>query len=448
MYSLDIDYLFNRVYDVLLWIKYVFLFGLLRKDPKEYLAEHEDRSWDGLRDRGWLDYANDSATLQPVDANMGFFEKIAHKIGYKLPDSDGDGVPDVSDPSPYDIYNLTDAQLKERYEQDYTFGDKLRNFFGINPKDSDGDGVPDSYEKAHNLNPKSIDSDNDGLSDGQEFSLGTDPLNNDTDSDTIIDGRDEAPLDPSVSSRGTDTDGDGVSDGIEVFLKTDTTVKDTDLDGIPDGMDTFPLDPSNVGGVSSIDIPNLDPGISFSIQNSILGFVADLYSVFAVFVLIGLAYVILRWLQVYLGMISHHEHEYEERQKQKTKAAPTLHAGITNLPVLEETITPPTVQEFEKHPRWAIVEGYMSSEQEALWRIGILEADNMLADALREKGYPGADVGEMLQAADFRAIQLAWDAHKVRNRIAHEGSQFTLTDREAKRVFALYEAVFREMKLI
>ena len=72
----------------------------------------------------------------------------------------------------------------------------------------------------------------------------------------------------------------------------------------------------------------------------------------------------------------------------------------------------------------------------------------MLADALREKGYVGADVGEMLQGANFRSVQLAWDAHKVRNRIAHEGTQFTLTEREAKRVYALYEAVFSEMKLI
>lgn len=37
MQSLSIDYLFNRIYDVLLWIKYVWLFVLLRKNPEEYL---------------------------------------------------------------------------------------------------------------------------------------------------------------------------------------------------------------------------------------------------------------------------------------------------------------------------------------------------------------------------------------------------------------------------
>ena len=54
----------------------------------------------------------------------------------------------------------------------------------------------------------------------------------------------------------------------------------------------------------------------------------------------------------------------------------------------------------------------------------------------------------MLKSASFKTIELAWDAHKMRNRIAHEGSDFVLTEREAKRVFVLYESVFRELKAI
>jgi hypothetical protein len=90
----------------------------------------------------------------------------------------------------------------------------------------------------------------------------------------------------------------------------------------------------------------------------------------------------------------------------------------------------------------------MSSESEALWRIGLLEADNMLAEVLREKGYQGETVSDLLKSASFKTVQLAWDAHGVRNRIAHEGSDFELTEREAKRAFTLYESVFRELKVI
>jgi hypothetical protein len=95
-----------------------------------------------------------------------------------------------------------------------------------------------------------------------------------------------------------------------------------------------------------------------------------------------------------------------------------------------------------------MIEDYMSGDHETLWRIGILEADNLLNDAMRAAGYPGEDLGEMLKEARFRSIDLAWDAHKMRNRIAHEGMKFTLTEREARRVFAMYEAVFKELKVI
>jgi hypothetical protein len=67
---------------------------------------------------------------------------------------------------------------------------------------------------------------------------------------------------------------------------------------------------------------------------------------------------------------------------------------------------------------------------------------------LRERGYQGEGVGEMLKGASFRTIDLAWDAHRVRNRIAHDGSAFELTEREAKRAFMLYESVFRDLKVV
>ena len=459
MFSFDIDYLFNRVYDVLLWIKYVFLFGILRTSPETYLKEHENRSWDGLRDRGWLTTAPDTSTV-----HLSWWDGLLQKMGWKSPDSDGDGIPNASDPYPYDANNTTDVQMKERFEQDYSFSDTFRGWFGFGPKDTDGDGVPDSYEIKHGLDPKNPDTDHDGLSDGKELTLGTDPLNNDTDRDGVLDGRDEAPLDPRVSSYGPDSDGDGVSDKIEEFLKTDIHNKDTDGDGIPDSMDTYPLDPTNVGGIAGTDFSTPIQGLHLSIQNGFLGFISDLYSVFAIFLIIVLIFLILRWFNEFWKVQMHYEHHFEHDNNHSS----TSHArpisqkeahtdssqeefaplGIPGLAIKEHDIDPPNLQDFRKHPRWAIVEGYMSSGQEPLWRIGILEADTMLADSLREKGYAGADVGEMLQGAAFRSVQLAWDAHKVRNRIAHEGSAFTLTEREARRTFALYEAVFREMKLI
>jgi hypothetical protein len=48
-----------------------------------------------------------------------------------------------------------------------------------------------------------------------------------------------------------------------------------------------------------------------------------------------------------------------------------------------------------------------------------------------------------LKSANFDTIQNAWEAHKVRNSIAHD-SHFELTKRETKRVIQNFSLVFNE----
>lgn len=458
MYSFSIDYLFNRVYDILLFIKYTWLFVMLRDDPQEYLDKHVHSDWDGLRDRGWFDsyLANKDLAVPEAEVHKSLWQKILESTGHKLPDSDGDGIPDVTDPSPHDVYNVSKAELKERYEQDYNFYDHVRDVFGVGPRDSDTDGIPDSYELKHNLDQNNYDGDRDGLSDGQELLMDTNPLNNDTDHDAVIDGRDEAPLDANITSIGPDSDGDGVSDKIEKLLNMDIHSRDSDSDGIPDGMDTYPLDPNNIGQYSQVDLGKAVEGIHFSIQNPVFALFADFLSVVSILAITAFVYSFMRWLLTFLNSLDHYDHHFATSHGTRNSLhtikhteAKANHSVVPNLPVFEEShVTPPTVQEFKNHPKFAVIQGYMSSGSEALWRIGILEADNLLLEVLRVKGYTGDSVSEMLKQASFKTIDLAWDAHKIRNRIAHDGSEFELTEREAKRAFVLYESVFREMKIV
>lgn len=461
MHSLSIDYLFNRVYDVLLWLKYTWLFTILRHSPEDYLTENKERVWDGLRDRGWFDayLAQQNNPVPDFGKNETLWHKLLHTLGFK--DSDADGIPNISDSKPYDPSNLTSAEMKERFQGDYNFGDKFRDFFGIGPKDTDGDGVPNSYEKAHGLNPLSPDTDSDGFSDGQELTYGTNPTDSDTDKDLILDGRDEAPLDPNVQAKGVDSDGDGVSDDIEKLLKSDPLNKDTDGDGIPDGMDTYPTDPTNDPTLPTFDAGYATNGIHMAVQNPVLALVTDMLSIIAVVAIVILVIVSIRWYLSFLEEQDHYDHHFIDKNHPHGHGTTLIEerhnthiaAPIPGLPVMneEETVGPipkPSIEEYEDHPRWAIVEGYMSSTTEALWRIGVMEADNMLREVLLDRGYVGEDVGEMLRSAHFKTVNLAWEAHLVRNKIAHEGSNYTLTEREARRVFTLYESVFLELKAI
>lgn len=101
--------------------------------------------------------------------------------------------------------------------------------------------------------------------------------------------------------------------------------------------------------------------------------------------------------------------------------------------------------------RWQRIMDEISSDDQGKWRLAILEADIMLNELLDSLGYKGETMADKMKQIDvsmFNTIDYAWEAHKVRNVIAHEGSDFELTDREARRVIRMYERVFHEFKFI
>lgn len=103
-----------------------------------------------------------------------------------------------------------------------------------------------------------------------------------------------------------------------------------------------------------------------------------------------------------------------------------------------------------RNKRWEKVLAYLESDNQSDWKQAIIEADNLLDEMVGAMRYPGENLGERLknvEPSDFLTLQEAWEAHKVRNRIAHE-SDFSITRREARRVMELYEQVFREFNFI
>jgi len=108
-------------------------------------------------------------------------------------------------------------------------------------------------------------------------------------------------------------------------------------------------------------------------------------------------------------------------------------------------------KESKENPKWkyilTVLEGYKDSD----WRVAIMEADNLLEDILREKGLTGNSVSELLESAKlngYKNLNDAWGAHLVRNKIAHEGSEFPLSQTEARRVIKQYQNFFEELGII
>lgn len=107
--------------------------------------------------------------------------------------------------------------------------------------------------------------------------------------------------------------------------------------------------------------------------------------------------------------------------------------------------------EIRRDERWDQVLKHVNSDSPNDWRQAIIEADTILEDIVFRSGYPGETLGEKMRGiekSDFNTLDEAWEAHKVRNRIAHDGSRFELSKREALRIIDLYKKVFEEFYYI
>ena len=101
-----------------------------------------------------------------------------------------------------------------------------------------------------------------------------------------------------------------------------------------------------------------------------------------------------------------------------------------------------------KNDRLADVFNHLASDNPNDWKLAIIEADILLDQALKDRGYAGVSLGERLRAltpTQLQSLDDAWNAHKVRNQIAHGGADFVLTRRLADETIKHYRRVLIEL---
>lgn len=97
--------------------------------------------------------------------------------------------------------------------------------------------------------------------------------------------------------------------------------------------------------------------------------------------------------------------------------------GGALLVVISVTRRPGKTLNQEKYrEKWLRIMNEIDNHNQSSLAIGILNADRLIDEALRERGIPGETLGERMKNAKalFSDRQGLWDAHKLRNRIAHE----------------------------
>jgi hypothetical protein len=114
----------------------------------------------------------------------------------------------------------------------------------------------------------------------------------------------------------------------------------------------------------------------------------------------------------------------------------------------EEDLYDEMYRGVKKTSRLDDVYKHIASQNPNDWKLAIIEADIVLDETLKQLGYPGVSLGERLKSISpqqMASLNDAWEAHKVRNRIAHDGADFVLTQRMAEDTINRYRRVFAEL---
>ena len=163
----------------------------------------------------------------------------------------------------------------------------------------------------------------------------------------------------------------------------------------------------------------------------VLGVLGVLWTIFVVISYIVSA--IFLFLYIYAAI---HGSELEEEEDRQMHAAEEAFARQ-----VRGGATPNRFVEMQQH---------LESENPNDWKLAIIEADIMLDESLKRLGYAGTSLGERLRSVSpvaMKTLDDAWEAHKVRNEIAHSGADFVLTHKLARETMVKYERVFAELGL-
>ena len=120
--------------------------------------------------------------------------------------------------------------------------------------------------------------------------------------------------------------------------------------------------------------------------------------------------------------------------------------GITLLVVIALTRRPGRTLNQEKYrEKWLRLMNEMDDKNQSSLAIAVLNADRLLDEALRERGVAGETLGERLKNGKelFSDRQGVWEAHKLRNRIAHE--EIKMNAREARKAMNGFKTALKDV---
>ncbi|MBR3319684.1 hypothetical protein IKG20_00015 [Candidatus Saccharibacteria bacterium] len=96
------------------------------------------------------------------------------------------------------------------------------------------------------------------------------------------------------------------------------------------------------------------------------------------------------------------------------------------------------------------IENSLTRDNRQSYNMAVVECDKLLNKALMEMGLPGRTMGERMKKCGketFSQTNAVWNAHRLRNQIAHEPG-FKLEYHQAKHAVAIYKQALKDLGAI
>lgn len=119
-----------------------------------------------------------------------------------------------------------------------------------------------------------------------------------------------------------------------------------------------------------------------------------------------------------------------------------------NIPQM--IIEVPRVPPEEVSKSWKAVLEKITSSNPSDWNLAVIQADSILDDILKRSGFPGETMGDRLKKLDrskLSSLDEVWDAHKIRNVIAHDPNR-PISRREIERAIDSFEKALKELEFL
>ena len=130
--------------------------------------------------------------------------------------------------------------------------------------------------------------------------------------------------------------------------------------------------------------------------------------------------------------------------------AAVLIVGVLLFTVITLTKNGRTVLNVDRYrSRWLTIEQSLVQGNDPSYHLAVMNADKLLDQALKERGFKGQTMGDRMKFAreTWSNRDAVWQAHKLRNQIAHEPDVVVTYD-QARRALAGFKRGLKDVGAI